>query len=186
MLASGHKRWRGPTNLEKDGMGTAWEEFVKTHAKAVLDSALRVIGNAADAEDVAQEVFLEVFRCGKLKEFIDQPALMRTIAARRALDRMRKQKTTNNLDADPCDIREHEPSDYAIACELDQRLRDALVRLPAREAEVFCLCVLNDNSVAEVAELLNISKNAIAKSMSMARKKLRQFLEMPEGRMSDG
>ena len=41
-------------------MSVSWEEFVAKHAKAVLDSALRVVAIPADAEDVAQEVFLEV------------------------------------------------------------------------------------------------------------------------------
>ena len=153
-------------------MGTAWEEFVKTHAQAVLDSALRVVVNSADAEDVAQEVFMEIFRSGKLCEFTDQPALVRTIATRRALDRLRMRKMQCNLIGAERDIREHEPSDYAIAAELDQRLRAGLVQLPAREAEVFCLSVLEGNSASEVAVLLNISKGAVAKSLSMARSRL--------------
>jgi RNA polymerase sigma-70 factor, ECF subfamily len=156
-------------------MGTTWDEFVKLHAQAVLDSALRVVGNSADADDVAQEVFMEIFRSGKLWEFTNQPALVRTIATRRALDRLRKRKTTCDLNVEERDVREHEPSDYAIAAELDQRLRDGLVGLPAREAEVFCLSVLEGNSTSETATLLNISKGAVAKALSMARSRLAAF-----------
>ena len=153
-------------------METAWEEFVKTHAQVVLDSALRVVGNSADAEDVAQEVFMEIFRSGKLKEFIDQTALVRTIATRRGLDRLRKRKSECDLIGEERDVREHEPSEYAIAAELDQRLRDGLASLPPREAEVFCLSVLEGNSALDVAALLNISKGAVAKSLSKARSRL--------------
>ena len=52
-----------------------WEEFVTIYAQAVLDSALRVVANSADAEDIAQDVFVEIFRSGKLSEFAHQPAL---------------------------------------------------------------------------------------------------------------
>ena len=153
-------------------MGTAWEEFVKTHAQAVLDSALRVVVNSADAEDVAQEVFMEIFRSGKLCEFTDQPALVRTIATRRALDLLRRRKMGCDLQSEERDGREHQPCDYAIAAELDQRLRAALVRLPPREAEVFCLSVLEGNSAVDIAVLLSISKGAVAKALSMARGRL--------------
>ena len=135
-------------------MRSAWEDFVKTQAQAVLDSALRVVGNSADAEDIAQEVFMEIFRNGKLREFTDQPAWVRTLATRRALDRLRRRKIGCDLMGAERDVREHEPSDYAIAAELDQRLRAALVRLPPREAEVFGLSVLEagcDQSMGDAA-----------------------------------
>jgi RNA polymerase sigma-70 factor (ECF subfamily) len=153
-------------------MGTAWEEFVKTHAQAVLDSALRVVGNSTDAEDVAQDVFMEIFRNGKLREFTNQPALIRTIATRRGLDRLRRRKLACDLIGVERDVREHEPSDYAIAAELDQQLRVGLARLPPREAEVFCLSVFEGNSALDIAALLNISKGAVAKALSVARNRL--------------
>jgi RNA polymerase sigma-70 factor (ECF subfamily) len=150
----------------------AWEDFVSRHAQAVLNSALRVIGNVADAEDVAQEVFLEVFRTRKMGEMSEQPALMRTLATRRALDRLRRRKVTQELDAVTMESREHESSEYAIAAELDQRLRKDLAKLPSREAEVFCLRVLEGNTISETAALLCISEGAVAKALSMARKRL--------------
>jgi RNA polymerase sigma-70 factor (ECF subfamily) len=156
-------------------METAWEEFVKTHAQAVLDSALRVTGNLTDAEDVAQDVFMEVFRSGKLGELSHQPALIRTIATRRALDRLRKRKTACDLNGHERNNCDHEPSDYAIAAELDQRLRAGLVDLPVREAEVFCLSFLEGKSNSEISTSLNISKGAAAKALSMARSRLAEL-----------
>ena len=153
-------------------MVPTWEEFVTMHAQAVLDSALRVAANSSDAEDVAQDVFVEIFRNGRLSEFAHQPALLRTMAMRRALDRLRRRKSTCELNGDQHVARDHEPNEYAIAAELDQRLRDELGKLPLREAEVFCLSVLEGNSSREVSRLLNISKGAVAKSLCMARARL--------------
>ncbi len=156
-------------------MGTTWEEFVNQHARAVLDSALRVLGQSADAEDVAQEVFMEIFRSARLQQFAKQPALVRTVATRRALDRLRCKKKVCDLNGEELDAREHEPSEYAIAAESDQRLRMCLAKLPTREAEVFCLSFLEGHSATEIAALLNISKGAVAKSLSMARNRLANF-----------
>ena len=142
------------------------------NAQAVLDSALRVLAIPADAEDVAQEVFMEIFKNKKLSEFADQPALLRMMATRRAIDRLRKRKPTYELNGCEMDAKGHDPSEYAMAAELDSRLREGLAGLPAREAEVFCLATLQGASVSEIAELLNISKGAVTKSLCKARDRL--------------
>jgi RNA polymerase sigma-70 factor, ECF subfamily len=159
-------------------MTISWEEFVKQHAHAVLTCALRVLGNAADADDVAQDVFLEIFRQGRISQFASQPALMRSMATRRALDRLRRRKPTNGIDSAERDRREHEPSAYAIAAELDRQLRLQLAQLPAREAEVFCLTVFENCSAAEVAGILGTSTGAVAKSLCMARRRLAESFGM--------
>jgi RNA polymerase sigma-70 factor, ECF subfamily len=153
-------------------MSLSWEEFIARHAQAVLDSALRVVAHPADAEDVAQDVFLEILRGGRMKELADQPALVRTIATRRALDRLRKHKECTDLDGRERDQRQYEPSEFLIAAELDQRLRRELARLPSREAEVFCLTYFEQLSTTEIASLLGSSLGAVSKSLSVARKKL--------------
>ena len=153
-------------------MGNHWEQFVETHAQAVLDSALRVLGNSEDAEDVAQEVYLEIFRSGKLQVYFDQPALVRTVATRRALDRLRRRKCFVVLDHDRPTTRDHEPSEYAMAEELDQKLRTELADLPPREAEVFCLNVFEGESLLSIATMLRISKGAAAKALCLSRRRL--------------
>jgi RNA polymerase sigma-70 factor, ECF subfamily len=164
-------------------MATAWDTFVRENAQAVLNSALRVIANVADAEDIAQEVFLEIFQKGKLLEFACQPALLRTIATRRALDRLRMKKFPCDLVDEELVDREHEPPEHAIATELDLRLRSGLARLPPREAEVFCLTYFEGNSASEIATLLGITKGAVAKSLSMARGRLAGLLRDVQSEM---
>lgn len=153
-------------------MCLTWEEFVASHAQNVLDAALRILGNPDDADDVAQEVFLEIFNSQRMVEFADQPALIRTIATRRALDRLRRCKQTVELNGLESDFRGSDPCENAVAAELDQRLRMELVKLPPREAEVFCLSVFDGYSAAEVAQSVNISKGAVAKSLCLARSRL--------------
>ncbi len=153
-------------------MRLTWEEFVAKHAKNVIDAALRVMGNPEDADDIAQEVFLEIYRNNRMLELDQQPALIRTMSTRRAIDCLRRRKPSGDLNEYELKCREPEPSQSAIAAELDERFRYAITALPPREAEVFCLSALDGNSASDIAQLLNISKGAVAKSLSSARSRL--------------
>ena len=155
-------------------MSLTWDEFVTAHAAVVLAAALRVLGSQADADDVAQDVFMEIFQAGNFSQLYSQPALVRTMATRRAIDRLRRYKTTVSLEGSEYRAREFEPGEYAIAAELDERLRDAVRHLPAREAEVFCMFYFDDCPQSEIAQLLNISKGAVTKSLCSARNRLSQ------------
>lgn len=158
-------------------MSPTWEEFLARHAQAVLDAALRVVAHAADAEDVAQDVFMEILQGGKIATLFDQPALVRTMSTRRALDRLRKRRSLDSLHADEPLARQHEPVDHLIAHELERRLQCEVAKLPPREAEVFCLTYFEEIAPIEIALALQISTSAVAKHLSMARKKLATAFE---------
>ena len=153
-------------------MSVTWEEFVATHASALLAAAWRVLASSADADDVAQEVFVEVFRSGKFAQLYDQGALLRTMATRRALDRLRRRKPSVALNGSETSRREFEPHEYLIADELECQLRRSLSELPPREAEVFCLIYFEDCSPREVSRMLGISTGAVAKALCKARGRL--------------
>ena len=153
-------------------MSLTWEQFVATHASTVLTAALRVLASPADADDVAQDVFVEVHRSGKFVQLHAEPALLRTMATRRALDRLRRRKPSVELTGNEVSRGEFEPYEYAIANELEWRLRELLRELPPRESEVFCLIYLNEQSPADVARLLEISPGAVAKALCKARARL--------------
>jgi RNA polymerase sigma-70 factor (ECF subfamily) len=153
-------------------MSVTWEEFVATHASAVLTAAMRVLASSPDADDVAQEVFVEVFHSGKFAQLHDQGALLRTMATRRALDRLRRRKPSVELNGSEASRSEFEPYEYLIADELERRLRRSLIDLPRREAEVFCLIHFEEYSQAEVSRMLGISTGAVAKALCKARGRL--------------
>ncbi len=167
-------------------MSVTWAEFVATHASAVLAAAMRVVANSADADEVAQEVFVEVFRSGRFTELGGQVAgLLRTMATRRAIDCLRRRKSTIALEATDIEARTRrpggfEPHEHLVAAELELRLRQALTTLPPREAEVFCLVYFEDLSQPQIAQMLEISPGAVAKALSMARQRLSAAFERAE------
>jgi len=157
-------------------MELTWRQFVMTHAEPLTHTAWRVLGNEADAEETVQEVFLEIFRGQRFAQLYHEPALLRTMATRRALDCLRRRKPTV-----PLEILEHQgapsdPLESLIAKETEQRIRERLPEMAPREAEVFCLICFENRSQSEVASLLAISIGAVAKALCKARERLSEGL----------
>lgn len=155
-------------------MPPSWREFVACHASPLARIAWRILGNEADAEEVVQELFLEIHRSGRHESVHGQPALLATMATRRSLDALRKRKPQvtlldQDLPPDRCN-----PLEDAIGKETEHLLREWLRSLPPREAEVFCLQVWEGKSTLEIATQLGISAGAVAKAMCKARERLLQ------------
>src|SRR5260370_36512741 len=95
----------------------------------VFGTAWRILGHAGDAEDVVQDVFLEVHRLWSQRPVRYWPALLRRLASCRALDRLRQRKVDIALDGlsplSPCGG----PAAEAMGRELAGRLRAAVAAL---------------------------------------------------------
>lgn len=154
-----------------------WDCIVRQNAAGVVNAALRVLGNAADAQDVAQDVFVEAFQRWTATTNHRWSGLLRKMAVCRALDRLRRVKRTDSLPEVVCDPFAAEPVEAAVARELEERLRHALRNLPPREAEVFCLHYYERLGQREIARLLGIAAGAVVKALCKARSKLAVELE---------
>jgi RNA polymerase sigma-70 factor, ECF subfamily len=157
-----------------------WDEILARDGPAVWGAAYRITGNYTDADDCFQEAFLaawEVARQGPVKNW---PGLLKRIVATRAIDRLRRRfrqgphETVANWDA----VRgpTSSASQTIEEAELSAQLRDALAQLPAKQAECFCLHVLEEWSYAEIAEHMEESIDAVGVLLHRARKRLRILL----------
>src|SRR3954447_6381089 len=77
---------------------TDWDRIVREHGPLVFGTAWRILGHAADAEDVVQDVFLQVHRLEQVRPVRCWVALLRRLATCRALDRLRQRRATVPLD----------------------------------------------------------------------------------------
>src|SRR5262249_49928489 len=150
-----------------------WEAIVREHAPIVFGAAWRILGHAADAEDVAQEVFFEAFRKWQLQPDTHWTGLFRRLAVCRALDYRRKRKATVRL-TDFAEVpgTANNPTRVAVVNELVLLLRKAVDQLPRQQAAVFCLRYFEDLNSNEIAAALGIKPGAVATALSKARTKL--------------
>jgi len=149
-----------------------WNQIVNANAESVLAAAYRILGNMSDAEDVSQEVFAEAFRKWKPTSDQNWNGLLRRIAVCRAIDQLRKRKSSEPFSDPILDRSVEEPFQVAAERELHERLRAAVGELPPREAQIFCLVHFENLSHASVAKQLGISTGAVAKGLSKAKSKL--------------
>src|SRR5262245_31104286 len=110
-----------------------WQRIVADHGPVVFGIAWRALGNAADAEDVAQDVFLEAFREFRSTAVRSWPALLRRLATFRALDQLRQRRALAPLDALEPPTPSAGPYEEASSRELAERLRLAIARLTPQE-----------------------------------------------------
>jgi len=168
---------------------TDWERIVREHGPMVFGTAWRILGHAADTEDVVQDVFLEVFRLRAEGDVRSWAGYLRKMAACRALDRLRqKRRPVVSLNGLALHSPAAGPDLLAMGLELSERLREAIAELPEREAEVFCLRYFDDLSYHDIANQLHITAGAVAQALHKARARLALSLgdtEMrPEGGMA--
>lgn len=142
----------------------------------VFRTAYRITGNAADAEDVLQTVFLRLVRRGADAEAMEnEESYLRRAAINAALDVMRARQADRTVElpelaADPA----HEDGEVGSA--LRQALGRALAQLKPRQAEIFALRFLEGQSNAQIAHMLEISQVAVAVIVHRTRLQLRKEL----------
>ena len=157
-------------------MDPNWDELIESTGRVVYGVAWRILGHPQDAEDTVQDVYLEVCRLWPGRQARDWGAVLRRIAVCRALDRLRKRRGRVGLEDFDIAERSPGPQEVVASRELGDVLRDAIARLPSREAEIFCLRFFEQREYAEIAELLEISTSAVGAALFKGRQKLEAML----------
>jgi RNA polymerase sigma-70 factor (ECF subfamily) len=155
---------------------TDWAAIIREHGPMAFDTAWRILGNAGDTEDAVQEAFLHAFNLHRQRTVRNWPALLRHLASCRALDLLRKRRPLVSLVRELPAPRSSQPEVATLAGEAVDLLRQALVQLPPREAEVFALRYFGHLSNPEIAEALQIKVGAVAVALHKARTQLQKLL----------
>jgi RNA polymerase sigma-70 factor (ECF subfamily) len=160
----------------------AFEELVRTEQHRVYGLALRMLGNPAEAQDVAQEVFIRAHR--GLAEFRGAARLstwLYTIASRLCLNRLagserrlvrHGEETLGQLaDAGPG------PAETLERGELDEALHRAIAELPEERRVVVLLRDVEGLGYEEIAEILTLPVGTVRSRLHRARLDLKDKLE---------
>ena len=163
------------------GDSEAFEELYDELSPAVYGLARRVVRDPARAEDVTQEVFLDVWRKatrfdlarGKAKTWV------MTIAHRRSVDAVRRSEAQKRQDHQgaPDEVSHDEPADALIEAEEHGAVRDCLETLTDLQLESVRLAYFNGYTYGEVATLLDKPLPTIKTRMRDGLIRLRDCLE---------
>jgi RNA polymerase sigma-70 factor (ECF subfamily) len=139
----------------------------------VFRTAYRITGNAADAEDVLQTVFLRIVRReSDASEILNAESYLRRSAVNASLDVVRARREAGNLELETLPA----SGSCTELAALRDSLRRALATLPPRTAEMFALRFFEGHTNPEIAKLMGISQIVVAVTLHRARRKLQQEL----------
>jgi len=176
-----------------DGDSGAWAEMVRTHQKRVYGLCYRFTGNAADAEDLTQDVFLKIY--SNLGSFDaargSLPVWIATMTRNLLVDnfrRTRNQRATSSLDDGWDQKEEMRPADRLMATgptphetaarkELAHMVQGALAKVSVELREAVILRDLQDFDYKEIAQVLGIPEGTVKSRISRGRAELARLLE---------
>lgn len=177
----------------QQGNEEAFAALFEMHKRRVYSLCLRMVGDVAEAEDLCQEAFLQVFR--KISTFRGESAFstwLYRVAANVVLMRLRKKDLqqvaldeTDNLQEEPIE-REYGDDDRRLLGTIDRiSLERAIRRLPRGYRTVFILYDIEGYEHNEIAQMMNWSVGNSKSQLHKARLKLRALLRSGKrGRIS--
>lgn len=179
--------------MKRNGHSIQEDEFstiVAEHQDMVLNTCYRFVLNREDAEDIAQEVFLEAYR--SLDSFRKESKLstwIYRIAVTKSLDHLRKKKRKKRFSSlkrvigvnDPVEEvslpSQETPAEIFTGSEKTEILQNALDSLPDNQKTAFLLSKYDGYSNQEIADILHTTVSAVESLVHRAKKNLQKKLE---------
>ena len=174
----------------------AFREIVETHRDRVYNITFRMLGNRAEAEDVAQEVFIAVFKTihdfraeSKFSTWLYRVAVnhcknrIKYLARRHDRDREEIDETTHGTGVNGT-IGGPVPSSPAKALEsaqMERLMQDAIANLEEDQRVVVVLRDVEDLSIEEICEITGLPDGTVKSRLHRARLVLRKRLQRHVG-----
>lgn len=175
------------------GDGLAFSRLVALHEGMVVNLAFRLLGDREEARDLAQDVFLQVFRTlgrfqgrSSLKTWIYRITVNQCHNRQRWWRRRRRDRALSLSDLPPAEEArlaapgEAAPFDCVARRELAQRVQAALLRLSFGQRSILVLREVEGLTCEEIASTLGVPEGTVKSRLARSREKLRCLLS-PRG-----
>jgi RNA polymerase sigma-70 factor (ECF subfamily) len=168
------------------GDADAFERLVRKYERPVLSTIYRYVGDRAAAEDLAQEVFLKVWR--RAKSFRGKSSFstwLYRIAVNQCLNFRKKRARVKNVPLDESLVADDPEPDERLDADMKAAaVRDAVDELPGRQRMALILSKFEGRSYREIAEIMKTSTSSVESLIFRARQALKEKL-MPMRRRGE-
>lgn len=170
----------------RDGNVDVFEELVRRHSRRIFGTLAGLLGNIDDAHDATQEVFLKAFEnIGRFQGRSKFSTWLTSIAINTGTDFLRQRKPSECLEETqddegfrPRQVQKwaDDPERLLAASQMDQLVREAVLRLPEKYRIAVLLRDINQLSTEEAAAVLELSVPALKARVLRGRLMLRESL----------
>ena len=161
------------------------EEFsllVYRQHRFVFRVAFALLRNRQDAEDVAQETFLKLYRNGRWREMRDERAFLARAAWRLALDLRRAPAMgTTDMDADAMPSGAASPEQQALDASSAAMLHRMIDSLPEELRQPLALSGIEEMNSREIGEVLGLAEGTVRTRLMRARQLLKEKIANTKG-----
>lgn len=175
----------------KEGDCDAFETLVEKYQQPLMNFVYRTLPDATEAEDLAQHVFLQVFKSAHRYEVSAKfTTWLFTIARNLCLNEIRRRSRhpADSLDEtfagtddqpirQPEDLRTFSPTDSLLQGELEEKIEQALADLPEKQRTAILMCRGDEFSYEDIARVLECSVSATKSLIHRGRETLKQKLK---------
>jgi RNA polymerase sigma-70 factor, ECF subfamily len=155
----------------RDGDLSAYEELIRRHRDRIYRIALRITGDAADADDVTQEVVIQLWTA--LSGFVGTSAFttwLYRVVVNRSLDLRRRARRNSGEEPTDADLPPAAAPERTVlaAAELSAGM-EAIARLPETQRVPFVLCQIEGLSYQQAATITKVSEATLRGRLARAR-----------------
>ena len=158
----------------KAGDRAAFERLMRQHGRLVLATALRLLGNMADAQDASQEVFLKLYRGLGQVASSNLPGWLYRVTVNVCHDMRRRGSPGAPAAAEAASA---DPQSELLESERRELVRRSLRLLSEKERQALVLRDLEGLSTAEVARAMGTAEATVRSHIWKARIKIKEFVE---------
>jgi len=175
----------------RDGDRSAFETLVEKYKQPVINLVARTVGDFTEAEDIAQHVFVQVYKSAHRYEVTAKfSTWLFTIARNLSLNELRRRSRhrADSLDETFADDEEHPirqapdvrtagPTEQLLREELEAKVEEAIAALPEKQRTALLMCRHEEFSYEEIARVVGCSLSATKSLIHRARETLKEKLK---------
>ncbi len=171
----------------KDGDEAAFEQLIKRHQAMVIGTVAKMLGSTTDSEDIAQQVFIRLWKSApryevKAKFTTFLFTIMRNLVFNESRRRSRKKESSIDEREDDFHLQTEDsqtksPDEKILQDELQAAVDKAIASLPEKQRMAVILRRYENMPYEEIASILKTSVSAIKSHLFRARTTLRESLQ---------